>query len=247
MGIRWHRTVIITMFVLAAAARAEDKPSSKESKADEIIRKHVEAVGGATKIKALETLCVKGRLTQEGLELPFTLWRKRPDKNRLEVGYKGQFFTLCHNGGKTWWVNPLMRVFEPDVVPEEYAAVVRRWADFDGPLVDYKKKGHRPEYVGEEKVGGGSAHKIKLTLAGGEVWHVYIDTKTHLEVKRTFLQVLEGQTAEATAWIGDYAVVEGVKLYRVIEGQGPDGTPYTMTLSSFEANAPIDDARFEMR
>lgn len=248
MIVRLHRALAVPLFCFAAfAARAEDAATSKAVKAEEIIERHIEALGGAAKINALETLCIKGRLEQGGFELPFTLWRKRPDRNRLEVGYKGQFMTLGHDRGKTWWVNPLMRVFKPEAMPEEYAAVVRQWADFEGVLVDYKKKGHRVEYAGEDKTSGAVLHRIKITLAGGEVWHVYIDARTLLEAKRTLPQHYEGKTAETTVWIRDYAVVEGVRVYRVIEGEGLDGTPYKMTLQSFEANAPVDDARFEMR
>ena len=243
---RWRHVVTVLILLFASSTvEAEETSTSRAQRADEIIARHIVAIGGAAKIKALETLRARGRLEQGGVELPFTLWRKRPNKNRVEIGFKGVLFTLGYDGRTTWWVNPLLGVFEPGEVPKEYADAVVRWADFEGPLVDYKRKGHRVEYQGEQKTKSGVLHRIQLVHSGGEVWHVYVDAKTYLEVKRSFPQSYGGQSRETTTWFREYAAVEGVRVYRVIEGEGPDGTPYTMTLLSYEANTPVDDARFE--
>lgn len=229
----------------AFGAPPENRVPPNVRKAEEIIAKHIEAIGGAGKIKALTTLRVKGRVEQSGLELPFTLWRKRPDKSRVEVGFKGMFLLLAHDGRRTWWVNPLDGALKPEDVPPAYANLVLRWSDFEGPLVRYREKGHRVEYEGEQKAESGVAHRIKLTLANGEVWRVFIDAKTFLEVKRSYPQASEHGERETTVWFRGYSVVEGVKLYRVIEGKGVDGKPFTMTLTSYEANVPVENERFE--
>ena len=39
-------------------------------------------------------------------------------------------------------------------------------ADIDGPLVDWKSKGHKVEYLGTEDMDGTQAHKLKVTAAG---------------------------------------------------------------------------------
>ena len=43
----------------------------------------------------------------------------------------------------------------------------------EGPLVDYRRKGHKVELLGKEKVEGVDAYKLKLTLKGGEVKYIY--------------------------------------------------------------------------
>jgi hypothetical protein len=48
-----------------------------------------------------------------------------------------------------------------------------------------------------------------------------------------------------TTWFRDYTTVAGVKIFHVIQGDGPDGTPYTMTFDEFQANVPIEDTRFD--
>ena len=233
------------LFAAAGAARAEETRSPAARKAGEIIAKHVAAIGGVEKIRAIQTLRAEGRLTQSGIELPFTLWMKRPNLCRLDIDLQGKAIVQAHDGEKTWWVNPLLGIDKPRKMPDDLARSVLRWTDFEGPLVEYDKKGHKAEYAGEEETDKGKLHKIKLTLSGGEVWHVYIDAETFLEVKRTFPLSIGGEPKETTTRFGDYAVVEGVKIYRVIEGEGFDGSPYTMRFESIEANTEIDDARFQ--
>jgi len=242
----WRTLAVVVLVSLSATSVSAGEPMSpKARKADEIIGKHIEAIGGLEKIKAIKTLRVEGRLEQQGIELPFTIWMKRPNRSRMDIDFKGGMIVQGYNGKEAWWVNPLLGITEPREMPEEFAAPMRRWTDFEGPLVDYAKKGYSAEYVGEEKADSGAVHKIRLTLSGGDVWHVYIDANTNLEVKRAFPQTYGGETKEITTWFRGYTTVDGVKIYRVIQGDGPDGTPYTMTFDRFEANAEIDDARFE--
>ena len=246
MSLEWRVLAVAVMLSTAGrAGYAEEAASPKTRKAGEIIEKHVRAIGGVERIRAIRTLRVNGRLAQGGLELPFTLWMKRPNLCRMDLDLQGKSIVQAHDGKRTWWVNPLLGIAEPREMPEALAQSVLRWADFEGPLVEYDKKGHRAAYEGEEKSEKGTVHKIKLTLSGGEVWHVYIDTETFLEVKRSFQQSIGGEAKETTTRFREYTVVEGVSIYRVIEGEGFDGSPYTMTFSSFEANTEIDDARFQ--
>jgi outer membrane lipoprotein-sorting protein len=236
-----------SMLLLAAAVAggADDAVSPAARKAGEIIAKHVAAVGGVEKIRAIRTLRAEGKLSQSGVELPFTLWMKRPNLCRLDVDLQGASMVQAHDGEKTWWVNPLLGIAEPREMPEDLAKAVLRWADFEGPLVEYEKKGYKAEYAGEEETEKGKLHKIKLTLSGGEVWHVYLDAKTFLEAKRTFPLSIGGEPMETTTRFGGYAAVNGVQIYRVIEGEGFDGSPFMMRFESVVANPEIDDARFK--
>jgi outer membrane lipoprotein-sorting protein len=242
---RSWKLLVVLLVCAVNAVGAGDPVSSKARKADEIVNKHVEAIGGLKNIEALRTLSAKGRLEQGTLELPFTLWMKRPNKSRVDIGPMGKLAVVAYNGKTVWWVNRLLGIAEPTEMPEEYAKAVLRWTDFESPLVGYKSKGHQIEYEGEEKTDSGVLYKIKLTLSSGDVWHVYIDGTTYLEAKRTFQQTYGGRSKEVATWFRGYAVVNGVSVYRVIEGEGLDGTPYTMTFLSFEGNVPVDDARFE--
>jgi outer membrane lipoprotein-sorting protein len=227
------------------SARAEENAAGAVRRAADIIEKHVAAVGGVEKIRAIRSLRVEGILAQSGVEVPFTLWMKRPNLCRMDVEFGNTPIVQAHDGETTWWVNPLLGIDKPRKMPDDLAKTVLRWTDFEGPLVEYEKKGHKAEYAGEEETDKIKLHKIKITLSGGEVWHVYIDAKTFLEVKRTFPQAIGGEPKETTTRFGDYTVVAGVQICRVIESEGLDGSPFAMRFESIEANPEIDDAHFK--
>jgi hypothetical protein len=55
-----------------------------------------------------------------------------------------------------------------------------------------------------------------------------------------------GESREVTALFYDHAEVEGVNLYRTIDGEAIDGTRYMMIFDTVEPNVVVDDAWFSM-
>jgi hypothetical protein len=230
----------------AAAVWAARPVTPRERKADKIIKKHVEALGGKENIRAIETVTARGRLSRSGMDLPFTLWMKRPRLGRIDIDIMGQELVQAYDGDTAWWVNPLFGVFKPREMPGEFAEPLRWWIEFESPLVDYVNKRHRAEYVAEENTPGGIAHVIEFSLVNGDVWHVYIDGKTYLETKRRFGWKYKGDVREVEFSFSGFDTVDGVAFYRTITGNGPDGVPFKMTFESIETNTGIDNNRFTM-
>lgn len=214
-------------------------------RADRIIKKHVRALGGS-KLKSLEAMRATGHVEVQGMAVPFTLWRQRPNLSRMEMSFMGHEVIQAYDGKTAWWVNPLLGASEPTEMPEEFAQNMLRWTDFDGPLVDYKRKRHRVKYLGEERLDTGKAHKLRVTLRNGDVWHVYLDSETFLEVKRTYAQTYQGRTSTVDTYFSDFIEVDGVTAPRVIRGVGLGGDPYTMTFDSFDTKVKADRRRFEI-
>lgn len=237
---------VIAVVILLMGASPGDYTTPKARKADKIIKRHVEALGGRDNIKALETLEIQGRLQRQAFEFPFTLWMRRPDRSRMDIDVRGRRFVQAFDGATAWWVNPLFGVLEPQEMPEEFARSTMRWVDFEGPLVDYKKKRHVAEYAGDVDTESGRAHEIKLTLSDGDVWSVFIDAETYLEVKRTYQETFEGRTREVTAYFHEYAKVNGVNLYHIIDGEAIDGARYRMIFETITPNVAVDDDWFNM-
>jgi hypothetical protein len=245
-GVAARGLVLIAVALLTSGATAGNYATPKSIKADKIIHRHVEALGGEDNIRALKTLRIHGRLQREGLEFPFTLWLQRPNRSRMDIEVRGRAFIQAYDGVTAWWVNPLLGASEPQAMPEDFARSTKRWVDFEGPLVNYRNKRHDVEYLGEVDTENGRAYDIGLAHADGGLWHIYIDTKTHLEVKRTYPETFMGETREVTVFFHGHSVVEGVNLYHVIDGEGIDGARYMMIFDTVEANAAVDDSWFSI-
>jgi hypothetical protein len=214
---------------------------------DDVIAMVTEARGGLAKLRAVQSVRMKGKMTMgPGVEAPITIEMKRPKNARMEFTIQGATGVQAYDGRQAWGISP-MGSRQPEPLPPEMARGLDNQADIEGPLVDYKAKGHQVELVGKEKLAGGDAWKLKLTLKGGDVQYIYIDARSHLEVRNETSRTVRGAVVEIENTIGDYKEVAGVLWPHRVES-GAKGRPekQTFAFESIEVNPAIDDARFKM-
>jgi len=160
--------------------------------ADDVVAKWVAARGGADKIRALQSVEMKIKANQQGLEFPGKMDWKRPDKMRLEMTIQGKTMIQASDGKTVWMVMPFLGSPDPQVMSADDAKEVLEEADLDGPMFDAKAKGNTVELVGKEDVEGSPAYKLKVTLKNGDVLYSYIDVETGLQIKETSKRKQQG-------------------------------------------------------
>ena len=235
---------ILAGFALAALVAV---PASSQT-LDEILARNYKAKGGLDKIKAVQTVRMTGVMTVgPGLEAPFVLEQKRPNKMRMEFTLQGMTGVQAFDGKTGWQLMPFSGRKDPEPLAEDALKQVEEQADFDGPLVDYKAKGNTVELAGKESVDGADAYKIKVTLKSGDVRYIYLDADQYLEVRTEGKTKIRGTDVEGESTIGDYKEVSGLMFPCAIES-GQKGSPQKMkmTIQKIEVNVPIADAQFTM-
>jgi hypothetical protein len=133
-------------------------------------------------------------------------------------------------------------------MPAEAAREAELQADMDGPLVDYKAKGHAVALLGRVPFQGGEAYKLQVTLANGESRTMWLDAKTLLEAgTEARRQGPDGTEQVFETRLSDYRPVDGLMVAHRFSAS-PRGAPQEqgLTVDGVELNAPIDDARFAM-
>jgi len=142
---------------------------------------------------------------------------------------------------------PFMGKKEPEVMPPDESKMIEEQADFDGPLMDYKAKGHTIEFVGKEQVEGADAYKLKVTLKGGSVRYIYLDAETYLEIKVESKRNVRGTEMETESYISDYKDVDGLMMAHAMES-GAKGSPQRqkMVIEKVELNPEAPDSIFAM-
>jgi hypothetical protein len=215
---------------------------------DELIAKNIEARGGLEKLKAVQTVRMTGKMMMgPGMEAPMTLEMKRPGSLRLDFTFQGMTGTQAFDGKTGWSIIPFGGKKDPEPMSPEDTKQAEEEADIDGPLVDYKAKGHTVELLGKEKVEGSDAHKLKVTLKNGNVRTLYLDAESFLEIKAESKRTIRGTDHEFESTIGDYKEVSGLLLPHSIQS-GAKGRPekQSIVVDKIEVNPVIDDARFKM-
>jgi hypothetical protein len=215
---------------------------------DEIIAKHIKARGGMDKLKAIQTVRITGKMIQgPGLEAPFTLEMKRPNNGRLEFTFQGLTAVQAYDGKNGWEIMPFGGRKDPQPMSPEDVKEAEEQADMDGPLVDYKAKGHQVELVGKDKVEGTDAYKLKVTLKNGDLRYYYLDAEYFLDLKMESKRNVRGTDREFENSYGDYKEVGGVMFPYSIDS-GVKGSPEKQKIAAekIEVNVAMDDSRFKM-
>ncbi len=211
--------------------------------AEEIVEKNLQAKGGLTRMRAIQTVRQTSRMSMQGMEAQLTMVGKRPNLMRQEITIQGQTVVMANDGTTPWMINPLLGSTSAIALTGPQADLTREQSAFDGPLVDYKTRGSTLELVGTEPLGAGKAYHLKLSTKAGIVQHIYIDTETMLDT----LLVIEGAgTGKLEQELLDYRDVEGIKVPFTIRVKQNGVLQTEIKVDKVEFNAKVDDAVFKM-
>jgi hypothetical protein len=224
--------------VLAAPAAAQT--------VDELIAKSYEARGGLDKLKAIQAIRMAGKMSMGPMELPMVIEMKRPSSFRADITVQGTAAVQAYDGTTAWGISP-MGTGQPEPMPAEAAKEMADQADLDGPLVDYKAKGHQVELVGKEKVEGSEAYKLKITKKDGGVEYHFLDADSYLPVRVEAKRTIRGTEIEGESTLGDYKEAGGFLWPHSVQN-GAKGRPekQSLVVDKIEINPTIDDTRFRM-
>ncbi|HEV2946449.1 MAG TPA: hypothetical protein VGX70_03670 [Gemmataceae bacterium] len=233
--------VALTMTVLALFLQPVEAQT-----ADEIIAKYAETIGGMPELQAVKTLRRTGKLQAGGgFEMVVLYENKRPNLVRQNMTMQGMTGVAAYDGQSGWKIDPWAGRKDPEPLGEDEMKAVLEDADFDGPLVNYQKKGNKVEYVGMEPVEGTDAFKLKVTLRSGDVRYFYMDTDYYVPIKMESKRMVRGAELEFETTLGDYKQVAGIYLPHSAEiNTKGSSEKQKLTFEKIEANVPIDDSRF---
>lgn len=214
---------------------------------EEIVAKYIKTIGGAEKIEAIKTLRRTGKFTGGGgFEAVFIQENKRPQMARQEFTIQGMTGVNAYDGKTGWKIEPWQGKKDAEPLGEDELKQIQEDADFDGPLVNYRQKGNKVEFVGAEPVEGTDALKLKVTLKNGDVSYYFMDTDYFVPIKIESKRMVRGAEREFETSLGDYKEVAGVYLPHSIES-GVKGSPNKsqITFEKIEANVALDESRFK--
>jgi len=239
---------LLSLGAVALLAITPAAPTTASPTVDDIIARCVSTRGGLKKIRSIQSLRQTGHATTgAGRHALVTRELKRPDRVRFEFIVQGVTAVYASDGRRGWKVSPLDGDVGVQPLPDEVVQDAIEQADIEGPLVDWKAKGHQAELAGHEAVGGRDAYKIKLTLKSGVVSHHYIDVKDMHMLRTDTTRQARGGPVRIQTTFGDYRKVKGILFPHLVEVQAV-GRPHRLrvVVDTIEVNPRLSDARFEM-
>lgn len=228
-----------------AGAFAAAPAAAQDMTLEQVLEKHYEAIGGLDDWKDLESFRATGMMSlpAQGLELPFTMVAKRPNKIRIEFTMQGMTGVQAYDGSTAWMHVPFMNQPEPQKMPEGMADGLKQDADIDGPLIGYEEEGTQLELMGMEETEGTQAYKIKVTRKNGDVHYYFLDAEHFIPIKIEGTRTQMGQEIQFETVLSDYKEVGDVVMPYSIQNQ-PGGP--MIALERIEMNVPVEDSHFSM-
>ena len=234
-------------FLLPVAAMAFFSLAAQAQTVDEIVAKNIQAHGGADKLKSVGTMRLTAKFSQGSFRADFRQENKRAGKVREEFIIQGLAQVQAYDGKTGWQISPFGGRKDPELLSQDDLKSLVVDADIDGPLADYKEKGHKAELVGHDSMEGTDCFKIKLSMKNGDVRYYYLDADSYLELKLEIQTTIRGALQESELYYGDYEQVNGIYYpFAVEQAQKGSASRAQITVEKIEQNIPLEDAHFTM-
>ena len=218
---------------------------------DDILARNLAARGGADKLRAIKSLRATGKIKLGGgnfsLSADFGEVIERPNRIRTEITIQGLTQISASDGTDAWTVSPFNGRRDAEHASIDDKRQIEQTAELDGPLVDWRTKGHRIEYLGTENVDGAPAIKLRVTRKDGDLQYVFLDPDTALEIRITTVRKVRGTEDIEETDLGEYQQVAGVWLPFSLES-GPQGAPRQsrIHIERVEPNVATDPVWFRV-
>jgi hypothetical protein len=234
-------------FLLSSAIIACFSFSAGAQTVDEVIAKNIQAHGGLEKLKAVKSIRTTAKLSQGSFRAEVRQENKRADKVREEFIIQGLAQVQAYDGKTGWQISPFGGRKDPELLSQDDLKSLVVDADMDGPLMEYKEKGHKAELVGHDTMEGTDCFKIKLSMKNGDVRYYYLDADSFLELKVEIQTTIRGALQENELYYGDYEQVNGIYYpFAVEQAQKGNDSRTQISVEKIEQNVPMEDAHFSM-
>lgn len=233
-------------FAFALASVLWLAPAVAGSRVDDLVRIHVEAIGGRDQIQALSALRLSGEVRTGGQRLNFQMLAARPNRLRIETESGGRRRVQGTDGVRPPWERDTgagTAVSRP--MPAGVARTFASDAEFDDPLVAGAERGYALDFAGEVRRDGAAFFRILVTHPGREPISVLLDAVTYLIVERIETRAsATGRPIPFVTRYADFRPVGGVllphELTTLVEGRVSQETH----IRSIEANPPARSEDF---
>ena len=213
--------------------------------ADEVLDKHVAALGGADKIAAVRTMEYEQTMSVQGMDIMAKAAYVVGKSVRNDVSVMGQQITNVIDGEKGWTINPMSGGTTPKDLSADEMKLARGTTEPNMFQLAYLKANKYPyELVGKEKQNDKDVYNLKVTRPEG-LFNYFIDAATYRLLSFKGAVDVQGQKGETTGTYSDYKEVEGVMVPFTTDITAP-GMPGTITakLTKVTFNSTIDPMIF---
>ena len=218
----------------------------KAQTADDIISKHINAIGGKDKLSQITSIYIESGTEVMGNTslTKTTVLNGKGYKNESE--FNGQKIVQVTTDKGGWAINPFGGSGDPAPLPKDQYKIGQDQLYAPDPLYNYTQHNAKVELQGQEKVGEVNAYKLKYTNKDSAETTYYIDPSTWYIIQAVKKASAMGQEITITSGFSDYRKTDfGIFMPFAVN---LDMGQFSLknNIKKVEVNKPVDAAIFQM-
>jgi outer membrane lipoprotein-sorting protein len=237
------KTIKASLFTLSALLSLT---IAKAQTADDIIAKHIDAVGGKDKISQVTSMYIESNTNIMNMDAPSKTYIVTGKGYRTESDFNGQKLVQVITDKGGWSINPFLGGTTPTAMSDDDYQGRAEDINAVDPLVNYAANGAKVTLAGQEKVGDVNAYKLQLTNKFNKETDFYIDPATWYVIKMVSTATMMGQPTTITTTLSNYQKTDfGIVMpYSISTDFGQ--AVLAVTVQKVEVNKQIDPTIFDM-
>lgn len=222
--------------------------STQAQSVDEIIAKHIEAMGGKEKMRNVKNTRITMKMKMQNFEIPVSSVSCKDGSMRSETTIQNMKMIQAYDASTKsgWYTNPMMGDKSAQKMNEEMLKEFEDNDKMESPLIDYKQKGHSVELIGKEDLEGEEVWKIMLTKKNGNNVYYYIDTHNYYIWKQEGKVKMREREMESETYFFNYTTVDGITTAMTTENYSGGKVVMQSNIEKIEYDVKLEPELFKM-
>ena len=233
----------IKFSILAAMMLTAGITTVKAQTADEIIQKHIDAIGGIENWNKVKSMKKVGTMSMQGVDLNMTVTTVNDKGMRTDISVMGMNGYVIVTPKEGWMFLP----FQPGmdkVTPMPADQIKTAQAQLSvkyGQLLD-KSEISKSEFIGKDTINNIACYKVKITDKQGNEETDFFDAATYYLVSSAHKVKIQEEEQEISANFSNFQKQpEGIVIPMTMTSPMGQGD---ITFKSIEINKPVNDKIF---
>ncbi|MDQ2721669.1 MAG: hypothetical protein M3Z26_18210 [Bacteroidota bacterium] len=229
--------IVLSVMLITIATKAQT--------ADDIINKHIQAIGGKEVLAKVKSIYYEGNATAMGNDYPTTTTILSGKGFKSVTNVNGSDIIQCFTDTSAWSVNPLAGQADPTQLPPDMVKRGKSSITVGGALADFKAEGFTDSLAGREMVNGVNTYKIKLSQPGIVVIY-YIDPASYYVLKSDTQFKMNGTDMNSITTYSNYKKTDLGFIVPSTIGVTNMGYDVSINYTTITVNKDVDPKIFAM-
>lgn len=225
---------IVALGVFSNAAVAQSQ--------DEIINKHIEAIGGKDNWNKVKTLRSEATMKANGAEIKMTFIQVDKKAMRQNISLMGMEGYSIITEKEGWSFMPFQGQTKPEPMTADDVKNAQDGLYLQDEFLTYKELGKKLEFLGKDDMDGTECFKFKMTDKNAQETTYFLDASSYLTIKQTSKIKADGKEMEGSTMYSNYKKLPEGVVYPMTVGGGWGDTEFT----KIEINPVIDEKEFKV-